>query len=97
MTIIFAALILVVDYNRQGHPGGSSLEHATQYAKGVIFFSLRGDFGLSGFSPVQFLLNECFIHQQPGRATVYHHANRGSMTFSEGGNAKEFTVAIHSC
>src|SRR5690606_4914936 len=90
MTVILAALILVLDDDCDRCSGADPFKNATENFRGVFFFSLRGNARLTGFPPGEFRLDKAFIDRQARRASVDDNANSGAVRLAKGCDAKKF-------
>ena len=92
--VVLGALILVVDDQPDGGPGGAPLEHARQDLHPIRFPALGGVAAGAGFAPVQVVLQVRLGDGQPGRAAVHDTADSGAVALAEACDDEESTYGI---
>ena len=92
--IIFAALIDVVDHERNRRASGNLLaahlvqKHAGQDFDRVRFLALRGETRLAGTAPVEIGLDVGLAQRNARRTTIDNAADGGSVALAEGRHPK---------
>src|SRR5438128_8203681 len=92
--VIFAALILVADEQRDRCPGRAALEYAGEDLHRVGFAPLRNMARGAGLAPVELALNVGGGELHAGRATIDDTTDGGTVRFAEGSDAKKFAEGI---
>jgi hypothetical protein len=70
------------------------LEHAGENFDGVVFAALGGKSRLAGLAAIKVALDHFRRQHDAGRAAIDHHAERGAMAFTPGGEAEQLSEGI---
>src|SRR6185369_8007516 len=99
LRIVLAALILVLDQQRDRRARRLVLEHAGENLHGVRFTALGHEARLAGLAAVEPVLDPLGLQGDAGRRAIDHAADRRPMALAPGGEAEQMTEAVvrHDC
>ena len=102
LAIVFRALVLVLDQQRDGRARGHLLlhalvlEHAGQDLHRVGFAPLGDEFRRAGAAAIQVFLDIGHGEGNAGRAAIHHATQRRAMAFAKGGDAKHVAETVEA-
>ncbi len=95
ITVVFGALIGVLDHQLDGCAGRHPLKHTRKDAHLISLTPLRGVFVLAGFALVQPMLNHRRIDGHTGRAPIDSRTQGRPMAFAPSGHTEKMAKAVN--
>lgn len=94
LVVGFGLLVAIGDIEADGRSGGAALVNPGEDFDLILLVALGNDFGLSGATAIQFFLQIAFFQGKIRGATIHDGSEGRTMTFTPGGDTKNFTESI---